>query len=499
MFGKFKEKLKGWFKDSSEKIEEDAEKIETEVEASEDIGSPNEDILDKSSGSEGGKDEKDGESTADNRESKEEVSEKDIEKVEKLIEKAKDEKGQNVPSKFDAYNRKTIPDLEKIEEEAETIKRDVEEGEKKKKEEKKAKKEVEKFEKELEKADKIIEEAKKEDLPEVPGKFNAGTQKYEPDLENLGKGEVNTENLSEELADKLAEANPGHKSFFGRMKSSFSYKITEEEFDSIFDDLELLLLDNNVALEAVDDIRDSLKEKLVGREIKKDQLEEEIRGELKKAIEEILVEPDNPLEFIKIAEKPFKILFFGINGTGKTTSIAKVTSFLKAAGFSVVLAAGDTFRAASIEQIEEHASKLDVPVIKQDYGADPAAVGFDAIQYATKNKIDVVLIDTAGRMHTKSNLLAEMEKIVRVTDPDLKLFVAESVAGNDAVDQAKAFHETVDIDGSILSKADIDEKGGTVISVSHATGKPIFYLGTGQNYEDLELFNKQKFVESLGL
>lgn len=474
MFGKFKDKLKGWFSSSADKIEEEAEAIESEaeeekVEGSEDTGKSTKETKGKS-GDTDGKD--DGE-----------VTEKDIEKVEKLIEKAKDEKGQNVPSKFDAYNRKTIPDLEKIEEEAEDIKKHVEEGEKRIKEAKKEKKEVEKFDKELEKAKEELEEEKKEsDFEEVEA------EKFEPDLEDRGKGEVNTENLSEEK-----------KSFFGRMKSSFSYKITEEEFDSIFDDLELLLLDNNVALEAVDDIRDSLKEKLVGREIKKDDLEKEISGELKKAIEEILVEPDNPLEFIKIAEKPFKILFFGINGTGKTTSIAKVTSFLKAAGFSVVLAAGDTFRAASIEQIEEHASKLDVPVIKQDYGADPAAVGYDAIQYAKKNKIDVVLIDTAGRMHTKSNLLAEMEKIVRVTEPDLKLFVAESVAGNDAVDQAKAFHETVDIDGSILSKADIDEKGGTVISVSHATGKPVFYLGTGQNYCDLELFNKQKFVESLGL
>lgn len=446
MFGKFKEKLKGWFKDSSEKIEGEAEVVETEV------------------------------------------NEKEIEKVEKLIEKTKDERGQNVPTKFDAYNRKTIPDLEKIEEEAEDIKKHVDEGKKKIKEAKKEKKEVEKFEAELERADRVIEEAKNEDIDSVPVEFNAGTQKYEPDLEDLGKGEVKTENLSEEK-----------KSFFGKMKSSFSYKITEEEFDSIFDDLELLLLDNNVALEAVDDIREKLKEKLVGREIKRGDLDGEIKIELRRAIEEILIEPDNPLEFIKIAEKPFKILFFGINGTGKTTSIAKVTSFLKNAGFSVVLAAGDTFRAASIEQIEEHANKLDVPLIKQDYGSDPAAVGYDAIQYAKKNNIDVVLIDTAGRMHTKSNLLAEMEKIVRVTEPDLKLFVAESVAGNDAVDQAKAFHETVDIDGSILSKADIDEKGGTVISVSHATGKPVFYLGTGQNYEDLELFNKQKFIESLGL
>ena len=163
------------------------------------------------------------------------------------------------------------------------------------------------------------------------------------------------------------------------------------------------------------------------------------------------------------------------------------------------MAAADTFRAASIEQISEHAEKLKVPLIKQDYGSDPAAVGFDAIKYAKKNKINVVLIDTAGRMHTKTNLLNEMEKICRVTDPDLKIFVAESIAGNDAIEQAKTFNEIIGIDGSILSKADVDEKGGTIISVSHATHKPIFYLGTGQKYSDLDFFNKKKFIESLGL
>ena len=500
MFGKFKEKLKGWFSSSAEKIvdegtaSEDAVGPEAEVveqEEAEDnvegsIQKPTKETKGKSAASE-----KSMESEGNKKSKKDKAKEKEereIAKVEKLIEDAKDKKGENVPSKFDAYNRKTIPDLEKIEEEAETIKKDVDEGKKKKKEDKKEKKEVDKFEAELERADKIIEEAKDNEVGDIPSKFNVGTQKYEPDVDYLGKGEVKMEGLSEEK-----------KGFFARMKSSFSYKITEDEFNSIFDDLELLLLDNNVALDAVDDIKDSLKKKLVGKEIKKDELEDEIKSELKRAIQEILIEPDNPLEFIKIAEKPYKILFFGINGTGKTTSIAKITSFLKAAGFSVVLAAGDTFRAASIEQIQEHADKLDVPLIKQDYGADPAAVGYDAIQYAKKNNIDVVLIDTAGRMHTKTNLMAEMEKIVRVTEPDLKIFVAESVAGNDAVDQAKAFHEALDIDGTILSKADIDEKGGTVISVSHATHKPIFYLGTGQNYCDLELFNKQKFIESLGL
>jgi len=382
MFGKLRDKLKGWFKSSKEKIEEKIEVVEAEEEIEEKI---------------------------------EEVEEKGLET-----------------------------------EEAREI--------------------------EAEKADEIIEEAKKEEIPEAPVKFEVGKQKFEPDLE------------------QIKEERP---SLLSKVKSRFTHKISEEEFNEIFDDLEMLLLENNVALEAVDEIRKSLGENLIGREIKRDKLEEEIKNELKKTLNEILIEPDNPLDIIKISEKPFKILFFGINGTGKTTSIAKVANFLKKAGFSVVLAAGDTFRAASIEQISEHAEKLGVKLIKQDYGTDPAAVGFDAVKYAEKHKIDVVLIDTAGRMHTKSNLLSEMEKIARVTKPNLKIFVAESIAGNDAVEQAKTFHNEIGMDGMILTKADIDEKGGTVISVSHATGKPIFYLGVGQGYDDLELFNKQKFIDGL--
>jgi len=192
-------------------------------------------------------------------------------------------------------------------------------------------------------------------------------------------------------------------------------------------------------------------------------------------------------------------VFFGINGTGKTTTIAKVANLLLKNKISCVLAAGDTFRAASIEQIQHHADNLNLKVIKHDYGADPAAVAFDAIKHAKAHNIDAVLIDTAGRMHTSGNLLSEMEKICRVTDPDLKIFVAESIAGNDAIQQAKNFDETIGIDGAILTKADVDDKGGTAISISYVTKKPILFLGTGQEYDNIEVFNKEKFIEHLGL
>jgi fused signal recognition particle receptor len=191
------------------------------------------------------------------------------------------------------------------------------------------------------------------------------------------------------------------------------------------------------------------------------------------------------------------MLFLGINGSGKTTTIARLAYMLKQKNISVVLGAGDTFRAASIEQLEKHASNLGVPIIKQNYGSDPAAVAFDTIAYAKSHKIDVVLIDTAGRMHTKTDLIREMEKIVRVSKPDLKIFVAESITGNDAIEQAKVFNESVNIDGIILTKADVDERGGTCISVSYITGKPILFIGVGQEYKDLEKFDKEKIIKNL--
>lgn len=449
MFGKLKDKLKSWIGKSKEKIEDTAEKIKV----------------------------------------KEEIKLKDSEKPKKEKKPIKLGKAEKIAEKDEAeiLSEKSKEEVvEVLEQEKDETPKEISEKIDKVKEE-----EIEKQDKEIkEKADKIEEE--------VPKKFSP-TLKYEPDLEKIKQKELEIEKEigeKEKVVEEITEQKK--KGFFGKLKSSFSYKISKEDFNELFDDLEMLLLENNVALEVVEDIKSKLSEKLVDKEINKNDLESEIKDELKNTLNEILIEPDNPLESIKESnKKPFVILFFGINGTGKTTSIAKLTSLLQKNKLSVVLAAADTFRAASIEQIQIHADKLKVPLIKQDYNADPSAVGFDAIKYAEKHKKDVVIIDTAGRMHTRTNLLAEMEKICRVTNPDLKIFVAESIAGNDATEQAKSFNEMIKIDGSILSKADIDEKGGTIISISHTTNKPIFYLGTGQNYEDLQLFDKEKFIRDL--
>jgi fused signal recognition particle receptor len=166
---------------------------------------------------------------------------------------------------------------------------------------------------------------------------------------------------------------------------------------------------------------------------------------------------------------------------------------------SCVLAASDTFRAASQEQLQVHADKLGVKMIKHDYGADPAAVAFDAIKMAKAKNIDVVLIDTAGRLHSNINLMDELKKIERVAKPDITIFVGESITGNDCIEQAVKFNEAIDFDAIILTKADVDEKGGAAISVSYVTKKPIIYLGTGQKYEDLKAFDPKIIIESLGL
>ncbi len=310
--------------------------------------------------------------------------------------------------------------------------------------------------------------------------------------------QIGTEILSDEEITK----EEGKGNFFTRLfKKITTSKLNQEQFDDAFQDLEITLLENNVALEAVDKIKSSLSNKLVGQQMKKTEAEARILLALKDAILSVLVESPDLIGQIKLKgeKEPFVIIFFGINGTGKTTSIAKLSYLLKKQGISSVLAAGDTFRAASIEQLRTHAEKIKVTVVSQQYGSDPAAVAYDAIAYAKKHNIKVVLIDTAGRMYTKVNLMKEMEKIIRVSKPDLKLFVGESITGNDVIEQAKTFNDAIGIDGIILTKTDVDEKAGAILSVSHITGKPIYFLGTGQSYEDLMPFTKKAVLKNLGL
>ena len=383
---------------------------------------------------------------------------------------------------FSASKEKAEEEEKKVAGKAKEEKKEVKAPKITKKQKEQLKKAKKKGKKELKKEEKVLKEEKKE-LEE----------KLEVVEEELG--------ISEEEA-KIEEHETGEKvGFFGKLFKKFKFTISEEYFEEIYSELEMVLLENNVAFEVVEKLKEELKKELVGKEIEKEKVEEEIRKALGKSVNGLFKEPFDIVGRVKekSGKEPYVVVLFGINGSGKTTTIAKLAYLLKSKGFSVVLAAGDTFRAASIEQLTIHADKLGVKIVKNQYNSDPASVAFDAIKSAKANNIDVVLIDTAGRMHTKESLMKEMEKIVRVTKPDLKVFIGESITGNDAIEQAKNFNEMIGIDGIILSKADVDDKGGTALSVSYVTGKPILFLGVGQEYKDLKPFNKKEFLESLGL
>lgn len=334
-----------------------------------------------------------------------------------------------------------------------------------------------------------------------PVRIADGFEEFEEETASEERTEKIEEKSAEVTEENIeAEIKEQKRGFLSNLVSKFTTeKITKEQVEQIFEELEIILLENNIALEVVDKIKSNLIENLVGQETKSKELKNKVILSIKKSIEDILIDSPNLMDEIKNYSGTYTILFFGINGTGKTTSIAKIASMLKKNNISVVLAAADTFRAAAIEQLEIHANKIGVPIIKSDYSSDPTSVAFEAKNYAEKNKIKCLLIDTAGRMYTKDNLIKQMEKLIRIIKPNKKIFVGESTAGNDMLEQIKTFNDAIGIDGVILSKADIDEKGGTSLSVSHITNKPIYFLGTGQKYEDLKQFKKKDILESLGL
>ena len=296
--------------------------------------------------------------------------------------------------------------------------------------------------------------------------------------------------FSRAVEDKIIEK--------GKATLSGETVLDEKDLSKSLEELEMALLESDTALTVVEELSSTVKANLLGKRVKRGNTAEVVKDALKDALLKIL-SPNN-LDFdafVESGEKPLNIAFVGVNGTGKTTTIAKVAKRLLNTGHSVVIASADTYRAGATEQIEEHASRLGVKVIKHQYGADPAAVVYDAVKYAKANRRDVVLADTAGRMHTSVNLMEQLKKICRVTNPDMVVFVDEAIAGNDAVERAKRFNELIGIDASILTKADIDDKGGAAISIAHSTSKPIIFLGTGQSYENLEKFDANNFVERL--
>jgi fused signal recognition particle receptor len=301
--------------------------------------------------------------------------------------------------------------------------------------------------------------------------------------------------------DGDADADDNEPSTFQRAKAFATGRIIieEEDLEQPLWDLEMALLESDVEMSVAERILDTVREKMLGESRK----QVETTGELvESALHDALLDVIAVGQFdfeerIAEADKPVTIVFTGVNGVGKTTSIAKLSEWLADRGYSSVMANGDTYRAGANEQIQEHADRLDRELISHDQGGDPAAVIYDGVEYAEAHDIDVVLGDTAGRLHTSDDLMAQLEKIDRVVDPDMTLFVDEAVAGQDAVNRAKEFNDAAEIDGAILTKADADSSGGAAISVAYVTGKPILFLGTGQGYDDITLFEPEELVESL--
>ncbi|MGI0086563.1 MAG: signal recognition particle-docking protein FtsY [Nitrosotalea sp.] len=298
------------------------------------------------------------------------------------------------------------------------------------------------------------------------------------------------------MFDKLRNA------FSSAVKSFGEKELKEKDIDEVLFELEISLLESDVATEVIDLLKSDLKKQLIGATVQKDTIVEFVKQNMRQSISNMFdaagkIDILSNIQTKKEKGEPYIISFMGINGTGKTTTIAKFANLLRENKLSSVIAAADTYRAGAIEQISEHGKRLNIKVIAQNYGSDPAAVSRDAVLYAKSHKVDCVLIDTAGRMQTSKNLMDQISKINKVVNPDLKLFIGDSLAGNDTVSQAKEFHNYTKFDGAILTKSDADARGGAAISIVKVTSRPILYLGVGQEYKDLKPFNKDSFLESL--
>jgi fused signal recognition particle receptor len=298
---------------------------------------------------------------------------------------------------------------------------------------------------------------------------------------------------------------------FEKLKSGFKGLVTKvtttelkaESLQPIISDFKMTLAENDVAFPVAERIGNELEKRLTGVQVKRmEDRKKLLETDLRQVLLEVML-TNNKINLIQKVEdkrkkgEPFVLLFVGINGTGKTTTIAKIAKYLRDKGFSVVLAGSDTYRAGSIEQLEEHAKRLGMRMIKHKYGADPAAVAYDAISHAKAHGVNVVLIDTAGRMQTNKNLMNELDKVKRVVQPDLTVLTLDSLIGNDAVMQAEEFHSCIGVDATILTKVDADVKGGSALSVTYVTQKPILFIGVGQKYKDLEVFYPEKFVDMI--
>ena len=276
-----------------------------------------------------------------------------------------------------------------------------------------------------------------------------------------------------------------------------------EGLDTLLEELEWVLLESDISSDAVSAVIDALRNTLVGARLRKGaDLSKVLEASLKRALQNLLSagywDFDASVQsFVDKGDLPVVVMMVGVNGTGKTTTAAKIAHRLQSRGLSVIAAAGDTFRAGAIQQLESHCEKLGIRCISSQRGGDAAAVVRDAIDSAKAKNIDVVLVDTAGRMQNKTNLMKELNKVRRIANPHLTLFVGDALAGNDAVDQARMFQEIMKFDGAVLTKMDTDAKGGAGLSIAFATGRPIVFAGVGQGYDDLLQFEPTWLLDQL--
>jgi fused signal recognition particle receptor len=273
--------------------------------------------------------------------------------------------------------------------------------------------------------------------------------------------------------------------------------------DNMLEELEWVLLESDISSDAVTAVINALKVNLIGSRLRKGaDLSKVVEAALKRSLKGLLAagywDFDASVQsFIQAGDTPVVIMLVGVNGTGKTTTAAKIAKRLQNNNLTVIAAAGDTFRAGAIQQLEAHCDNLGIRCVSTQRGGDTAAVARDAIESAQARGIDVVLVDTAGRMQNKTNLMNELNKVRRVANPHLTLFVGDSLAGNDAVDQARMFQEIMKFDGAVLTKLDTDAKGGAGLSIAFATGRPIVFAGVGQGYDDLKQFDPDWLLNQL--
>jgi len=466
MFGKIKGKLKDVFKSNEDLIEENHDSIE-EVE----------------------------------------VSVEDNHILDEVEEKSEEKSG--FLGRLFGSKKKEDKELEEVSEVEDEMLEDVSDSEKKAIKEHKDLSEEEISENKIE----IDEQVEKEDKLEKQifedevksNDFERVSEKLDEDLDEKNIDDiVKVDKVPEEIvipevsSEKKVENKKG---FFGKTFSKLKAKeINEDDFNKIWINLQLFLLEINIAYGIVEKIEVRLKKELIGNSFNRFKISDKIKEVLEDEVEGVLkVHEASFLDKLNSfdLDGPVKILVLGVNGTGKTTTIAKIVKFLQDNNKSVCVAAADTFRAAAVEQLEEHSKALNFKLIMHKGGSDPAAVAFDAIEHAKAKKLDVVLIDTAGRMPNNSNLMVELEKVKRVSKADMAIFVGDSVSGNDLIDQINLFDKGVKVDGTILTKVDTDEKPGSVVTIAYSIDKPIYFLGVGQTYEDLVVFDSKWIAKKL--